>query len=184
MKEQIEKYIPYNEQEESDKKIFLKVINNKDILTRNNETGHFSASAWVVNKEKTKVLMCFHKIYNSWSWLGGHVDGNSDFKAVALKEVKEESGLKNLKILGDDIFSIEILTVDGHIKNNQYVSSHLHYNVTYLIEGDENEQLKVKEDENSAVQWFGLDEVMQASSEPWFVERIYTKLNQKLKEII
>lgn len=181
MKEKIEKYIPYNEQEEKDKQILLKVINEKDVLTRKNGTGHFSVSAWVVNADKTKVLMCYHKIYNSWSWLGGHVDGNNDFKAVALKEVEEESGLKNLKIL-DDIFSIEILTVDGHIKNNQYISSHLHYNVTYLIEGDENEPLRIKEDENSGVKWFDVNEALNASTEPWFVERIYTKLNNKLKE--
>lgn len=182
MKEKIEKYIPYNEQEEKDKQILLKVINEKDVLTRKNETGHFSVSAWVVNADKTKVLMCYHKIYNSWSWLGGHVDGNNDFKAVALKEVEEESGLKNLKILDDDIFSIEILTVDGHIKNNQYISSHLHYNVTYLIEGDENESLRIKEDENSGVKWFEVNEALNASTELWFVERIYTKLNNKLKE--
>lgn len=182
MKAEIEKYIPYNQQEENDKKILLKVIDEKNVLTRDHQTGHFSASAWVVNKTRTKVLMCYHKIYNSWSWLGGHVDGNSDFKAVALKEVKEESGLKNLKLLDDDIFSIEILTVDGHFKNNHYVSSHLHYNVTYLIEGDENEPLSIKEDENSDVRWFLLDEALKASTEPWFVENIYKKLNHKLKE--
>lgn len=181
MKKKLKDYIPYNEQEEHDKKILLRVIDEKNVLTRQNETGHFSVSTWIVNKDKTKVLMCYHNIYHSWSWLGGHVDGNEDFQSVALKEVKEESGLNNLKIL-DDIFSIEILTVDGHIKNNHYVSSHLHYNVTYLIEGDENEQLTIKEDENSNVKWFDLDEALKVSSEPWFVENIYTKLNNKLKE--
>ena len=35
-------------------------------------------------------------------------------------------------------------------------------------------------DENSRVGWFGLDEAVAASSEPWFRERIYSKLNAKL----
>ena len=133
MKEQIEQYIPYNEQEQKDQRIMLEMIDQKDVLTRQNEIGHFTVSAWVVNHDKTKVLMCYHKIYKSLSWLGGHVDGNNHFCEVALKEVHEESGLKRIRLLDDSIFSLEILTVNGHRKNNQYVSSHLHYNITYLI---------------------------------------------------
>ncbi|MGN1181475.1 MAG: NUDIX hydrolase, partial [Faecalibacillus sp.] len=169
MKQTIEQYQPYNEQEEKDKAILLKVYEEKDVLTRKNQIGHFTASAWVVNHDRTKVLMCYHHIYNSWSWLGGHVDGNDDFKSVALKEVKEESGLHHLQLLDNSIFSLEILTVDGHIKNNEYVSSHLHYNLTYLIEANEDEQLTINKDENSDLKWFTLDEALRASSEPWFV---------------
>ena len=54
LKEQIEKYIPYDVQEEKDKEQMLKFINNyDDVLTRNNIFDHFSASAFVVNKERT-----------------------------------------------------------------------------------------------------------------------------------
>lgn len=182
MKKLIERFHPYNEQEEKDQAILLKVINQKDVFTRQNQIGHFTASAWVVNQEKTKVLMCYHKIYDSWSWLGGHVDGNDDFSYVALKEVQEESGLKHLRLLDDSIFSLEILTVNGHRKNNQYVSSHLHYNITYLIEASEDEELLIKEDENSGLQWFSLEDALKASCEPWFVDNVYMKLNMKLKE--
>ena len=71
--EQIKKYIPYNEQEEKDKELMLKYIDTfKDVLTRENEICHFTASSWIVNKEKTKVLMIYHNIYNSWAWTGGH----------------------------------------------------------------------------------------------------------------
>ena len=52
LKEQIENYEPYNEQEAKDKETMLKYINTfEDVLTRNNEFGHFTASSWVVNKE-------------------------------------------------------------------------------------------------------------------------------------
>lgn len=71
LKEQIEKYIPFNEQEEVDKEYFLKYINTfEDVLTRNNWFGHFSGSAFVVNKDKTKVLMVYHNIFGSWIWPG------------------------------------------------------------------------------------------------------------------
>ena len=38
------------------------------------------------------------------------------------------------------------------------------------------------EDENKALAWFGLEEALEKSTEPWFVDRIYSKLNAKLKD--
>lgn len=61
--------------------------------------GHFSASVWTVNKERTKTLMVYHNIYNSWSWIGGHADGEEDLCAVAMRELTEETGLRNGKLL-------------------------------------------------------------------------------------
>ena len=105
MYQQITNYQPYNEQEAKDKELLLKVLKQKDVLTRENEVGHFTVSCWVLNQNHDKVLMCYHKIYNSWSWLGGHVDGEKNFKKVALKEVQEESGLENVSFMSDDLFS-------------------------------------------------------------------------------
>ena len=55
LKEQIERYIPYNEQEKSDKVIMLKSLETFDnMLTRENKICHFTASNWIVNKDRTK----------------------------------------------------------------------------------------------------------------------------------
>lgn len=183
LKEQIENYKPYNEQEEKDKEVMLKYINTfDDVLTRNNEFGHFTASSWVVNKERTKVIMIYHNIYKSWAWTGGHADGEEDLLKVAIKELKEETGVQNVKILKDDIFSLEIVPVAGHIKRGKYVSTHVHLNLTYLLEVDEKEMLKIKEDENSGVKWVELDDVEKESTEKWVIKNIYKKLNKKLEE--
>ena len=183
LREKIEKYVPYNEQEEKDKNTILKYMDAfEDTLTRNNEFGHFTASAWVVNKERTKVLMIYHNIYKSWAWTGGHADGESDLLSVAVREVKEETGVENVKVLDDDIFSLEIVCVNGHVKRGKYVSSHVHLNLTYLLEVDENEILRIKEDENSGVKWVPIDEVEVASSERWVKEKVYRKLNEKLEK--
>lgn len=177
-------YRPYNIQEEKDKNTILSFLESyEDAYERSNELAHMTASAWVVNKEKTKVLMAYHRIYDSWAWLGGHCDGNKDCLAVAIKEVKEEAGVDHVTPLSEDIFSLEVLSVDSHYKRGTYVPTHLHLNVTYLLEADEKENLHIKEDENSNVSWFGLDEAIERSNEEWFKENIYKKLNEKLREI-
>lgn len=181
--EQIRAYRPWNEQEARDKRAMLDFLaRNDDAFLRSNLTAHMTASAWVVNAARDRVLMVYHKIYDSWSWTGGHADGERALAAVALREVREETGLASARLLSPEIFSLEVLTVDGHEKKGQYVPSHLHLNVTYLMEADDAEPLTVCEEENSGVAWFTLDGALKASSEPWFVRRVYQKLNDKLKE--
>jgi len=178
---QVAAYRPYNQQEENDKIEILKQLQmQKDIFSRDNRIAHMTASAWVVNHDQTKVLMIYHNIYNSWSWLGGHADGDCHLLEVAMREVLEESGLKQVRPVTNDIYSLEILTVDGHEKNGDYVSSHLHLNITYLLEANEEETLSIKPDENSGVSWFTPQDAILASTEPWFQQRIYNKLNEKL----
>lgn len=179
--EQISAYCPVNEQEERDKELILHCLKTEpDIFSRENRLAHMTASAWIVNEDRTKVLMAYHNIYQSWSWLGGHADGEMDLLKVALKEAREESGICHVKPVSDKIYSLEVLTVDGHRKKGRYVSSHLHLNVTYLLQAEETDDLHIKEDENSNVAWFSLDGAVAASTEAWFQEHIYRKLNQKL----
>ena len=181
LSEQLERYTPYNEQEERDRALLLRALREEDnVLSRENERMHMTASAWVTNERRDRVLMAYHNIYDSWAWLGGHADGEEDLLAVALREVREESGVRHIRAASEDIFSLEILTVDGHEKRGRCVSSHLHLNVTYLLIADDTDALTVKPDENRGVRWFTPDAAVEASSEPWFRERIYKKLNAKL----
>ena len=184
MEKSIKAYMPANQQEMQDKEIMLKYLTSgEDCFTRENQMAHFTASIWTVNKARTKTLMVYHNLYDSWSWIGGHADGNEDLSAVALRELQEETGIRNASLVNRDIFSLETLAVSGHIKKGKYVPSHLHLNVTYLAEADENETLTVNEAENSAVKWWTFEEALTVSKEPWFVEHIYKKLIKKCCEL-
>lgn len=153
-------YKPYNEQEEKDKAVIMQCLDTYDnLLTRENPLAHFSSSGFIINQARDKVLMIHHNIYNEWAWTGGHTDGDSDLLAVAIREAQEETGIKEVRALSEDIFSLDVLPVNGHIKRGEYVSSHLHLSVAYLLEADETEALTIKPDENSGVKWIRIDEL-------------------------
>ena len=182
LREMLKEYVPYNEQEQKDKKVILDFLSHGyKVFSRENEVAHFTASAWVVNKARDKVLMIYHNTYNSWAWTGGHADGNENLLEVAINEAMEETGIHEVKPILKEIFSLEIITVDGHIKRGSYVPSHLHMNVTFLLEADDKELLIVKPDENSGVAWISVDKVSEACSEPWMMKWIYEKLIDKSK---
>lgn len=158
--EDIKNYKPYNEQEAKDKDLILKCINlHDDILTRENTIAHITSSGYIVNKSRTKVLMIYHNIYKSWAWTGGHADGDSDLLHVAIKEAKEETGLKNVTPVMTNILGLDVLNVNGHIKKGKYVSSHLHLSVAYLLEANEEDKLIVNEEETSGVKWLPINEL-------------------------
>ncbi len=178
-KQQLMSYSPYNEQEAADQRVILTCLNTfEDVLTRNNAIAHITCSGFVVNKGRSKALMVHHNIYHSWSWTGGHADGETDFLAVALREVEEETGVKGIPVT-TDIFSLDVLTVVGHVKNGKFITPHLHLNVAYLIEADEKQALYIAEAENSDVAWIPIDQLNDYSNEE-HMKPIYNKMVEKM----
>ena len=182
--EAIKNYIPYNDQEAKDKDLIIECINKFDnILTRENIIAHITSSGYIVNKERSKVLMIYHNIYKSWAWTGGHADGDSDLLHVAIKEAKEETGLKNVTPVMTNILGLDVLNVNGHIKKGKYVSSHLHLSVAYLLEANEEDKLIVNEEETSGVKWLPINELDIHCNEPYIINTVYSKFNKKIKEL-
>lgn len=179
----IRSYQPFNQQEASDREVILQQLEADPHVFDRDSLAHMTCSIWTVDPTVTQTLMVFHNTYGSWSWIGGHADGERDLERVALRELEEETGVADARIVPcgpGNIFSLEVLTVDGHEKRGRYVSSHVHLNVTYLAVASPDNPLRVKPDENSGVRWFALDEALKACSEPWMAEHIYKKLNEKL----
>lgn len=172
-------FSPTCEQEERDRELFLRWLERRDcpdVSTRENDVAHLTASAWVVDPSRTHALMAYHRIYDTWAWLGGHADGDFDLARVSLREVGEESGLLHARLASVAPVSLEALCVNGHVKRGTYVCSHIHLNLTYLIEADPAEPIRPKPDENRAVRWFEKDKVLTSVTEPWMARWVYPKL--------
>ena len=179
LRAQIEAFAPYNEQEEADRQQILADMDVfPELLTRENATAHFTASCWIVSSDRTRVLMAYHNLYQSWAWLGGHADGEEDLLSVALREANEESGIQAVPV-SPEIFSLEILHVAPHVKRRKFVCAHLHLNATYLLEADDAAPIRCKPDENSAVRWLAVQDVLSAVSEP-AMRPVYRKLMEKV----
>ena len=181
--EMLKKYIPYNEQEKVDIALIIKAEEIfGDILTRENQFCHLTSSAFVINKDHTKVLCIYHNIYKSWSWVGGHADGDDDMLFVAQKETKEETSLTQFNIVSEMPISVEILPVKSHVRKGKYVSAHQHLNITYLFEADENDAIQILVDENSDIGWLTIDELISKSDEPYMIP-VYQKILEKIKQL-
>jgi len=183
-------YTPFNYQEERDKEYFFKIINKYSryanpldlLLLRENKPVHFSATAFVVNKDRTKFLSSYSNIYDGWTYPGGHADGNENLLYLAILEVYEEIGIK-ATILDESIFSIQVLQIPNHVRKDNFVSAHTHLDVIYLLEADDTVPIIITPDKNIVIKWFTLDENAYASLAE-ITKPVHKKLVEKLTKNI
>lgn len=175
-------FLPANDQEQSDKKLIQDLIwqYGDELLSRETAVAHITSSGLVINESFDKILMVHHNIYNTWTWTGGHSDGDQDLLAVALKEAVEETGVRTIRPFSEKILSLDILPVYGHRKNSRYVSAHLHLSAAFLLIAEENEPLTINPHENSGVLWVPRSEAAEYSNEPFMLE-IYQKILKRAR---
>lgn len=180
--EAIETFQPLCGQEETDQRLMLEYyrIFGEKILFRTCEMAHMTASSMIFNRDRTKVLMAYHNIYDSWAWTGGHSDGEPDGLVTALKEAKEETGITRVRVLDERAASLEILQVQPHWKRGKFVSAHVHLNLSYLLEADEREMIHICEGENSRVGWIPVEDLEKKVSETHMLP-VYRKLIERGK---
>ena len=140
----------------------LDFLNKKgNSFSKENKEGHFTGSAWIVNPDRSMVLMTHHRKLNMWLQLGGHADGMEDLISVAIREAKEESGFNEFVLLSDRIFDLDIHKFPA----TKDEPRHHHYDVRFLLEADPNNNTIIISDESIDVQWIPLDKVLSLNPE-------------------
>lgn len=142
----------YPEEKAAKERMIAFIKEHKNCFERSLEIGHMTASAWLENKEGTHAVLMRHAKLDQWFQLGGHCDGVSDMLAVALKEAREESGIRKIKPAMLTIFDIDIHTIPA----TKTVKEHEHFDVRFLLRVTSNEQLSANS-ESKELRWIAKD---------------------------
>ncbi|MEK6780566.1 MAG: NUDIX hydrolase [Bacteroidota bacterium] len=145
---------------------FLELLTSNDAFHRTYLPGHITGSAWIINADKTKVLLVHHAKLNKWLQPGGHADGDDNVLRVA----EEETGLKQLTVIGEQIYDLDIHL----IPTRKDFPQHFHYDIRFLVQADEKERIVVSE-ESHDVKWIPLLSLETYNSEPSII-----RMKQKL----
>jgi 8-oxo-dGTP pyrophosphatase MutT (NUDIX family) len=124
-----------------------------DCLIRSNLAGHLTGSAFVVDRERKRLLLIHHRALDRWLQPGGHADGDHDLERVARREVLEETGLGDLELLSPRPFDLDIHPIPA----KPGVPGHLHYDVRFLFAAGGEARLQGDEREVRAAAWVPLD---------------------------
>jgi len=162
----------YNPNDNNQLKIRDQMLNflseHGDCFERSFMPGHFTASAWLLNKAGDSALLMHHAKLKLWLQLGGHCDGNCDVLDVALKEAREESGIQSIEPVSTEIFDLDIHKIPIY-KNDP---EHLHYDVRFLLQVQSDEPLKAN-NESDALKWFHFNESLPTNESS--VTRMFKK---------
>lgn len=128
--------------------LFMELLDDRaNAFLRARLAGHFTGSAWLVDRSGSRVLLTHHRKLDRWLQLGGHADGERDLAVVALTEAEEESGLSGLTV------EQAIFDLDRHwIPEHKGVPAHWHYDVRYVVHAGANEGYVVS-DESHDLAW-------------------------------
>ncbi len=130
------------------------VENHPDCFQRELSVGHVTGSAWIVNPSRDKALMLHHRKLDRWLQPGGHADGEADVLAVALREAREETGLRGIRPLSRAIFDVDIHTIPAR----GHEPEHEHFDVRFLLLADEEEPLCLSR-ESRQLAWVAMAEL-------------------------
>lgn len=130
---------------------------------RENQCGHLTASAWVVDTTQMKVLLTHHKKLDMWVQLGGHIEAeDKDIYAACVRELKEESGFTNLELVSKAIFDIDVHTIPI---SNAGFPAHSHYDIRFLFQGDSSQTPIFDTKESHHVTWVDMNKISNYSNE-------------------
>ena len=177
--QELEKYKPLDEQEkENVKKVLEFLANNTNCYDRSNLKGHITAGGLVVDG-KGNVLLNHHKKTGMWFQFGGHSDGDANCINVARREISEEAGIFDCKLISNDIFDVDVQQIAYSTKKNE--PEHFHYDINFLfLVKDKSFEIS---NESTEIKWVSIEEAKNLiNKEDKAMQRMLKKYELYCKE--
>lgn len=172
MAEELDCYLRFHPDQRSVVDAFREIATDPRAFERERSEGHFTGSAFVVNRERTHTLLVHHRSLGIWVQPGGHADGERDLRKVAETELVEETGVEQFRLVPDRIFDL-----DRHeIPANGGVPRHYHYDVRYLVIAPIEQQIR-RSAESIDVRWVSFADIDSLTNEQ-SVLRMVAKANE------
>ncbi|MEM9714280.1 MAG: NUDIX hydrolase [Actinomycetota bacterium] len=149
----VEAFTPADDDQSAARRQILDLITTHDeSLHRTCMTGHLTGSAVVVDRGVTRTLVLFHRKLQKWLQPGGHVDGDANLAAGALREATEETGIAGLEVWSEPV------DLDVHVVEPPSEAAHLHLDVRYVVRAPDG-AIEQGNHESEQLLWVALDEL-------------------------
>ncbi|MDO8428754.1 MAG: NUDIX domain-containing protein [Candidatus Diapherotrites archaeon] len=130
---------------------------------------HFTAGTFIVHQ--SKVLLILHRKLNKWLPPGGHVDENELPDQCALREAKEEVGLKIKLIsfanhLPKKFKTTKVLVQPFHVNVHQISKNHEHVGFVFFGKPIGKPKIKMNKKEIVKASWFSEKDLVKLKNLP------------------
>ena len=160
------------------------INSDKSFISRKNFSGHITASAFVLDRTLSKILLVQHKNLNKYIQPGGHVDETDEsIHSAARRELEEETGFAGgtfvplNKAFPDIPIDIDIHTIPENSKKQEPEHIHVDFRYVFILENDN--QGKISEEEIGDIVWKPISEFERMNSD---TGRAVQKINKLISE--
>ncbi|MGH9111428.1 MAG: NUDIX hydrolase [Acidimicrobiales bacterium] len=126
---------------------------------------HVTGSALVVHPPSRRVLLRWHDRQQGWLQVGGHADpGESDPRAIALREAREETGLTDVAAWPDPAQPQLVHAVIVAVPAARGEPAHEHADLRFVLATSHPDDA-TPETPEAELRWLSLDEALEAAGE-------------------
>ena len=143
-------------------------------FSRERREGHLTASAWVLDPPRRRVLLVHHRKLGKWLQPGGHADGDPDLLRVARREVLEETSVETTAPEGPRLFDLDVHPIPLHGET----PAHEHFDVRFLLVATASTE-PVGNDETHEARWVPLEDL-----EGFTGEESMLRMRDKAQELL
>ena len=169
VKSVVDKYLEYYPNEDLSKLLLLlghNMDNKSNLFNRKNFEGHITASGYIYALKTSKLLLLEHKALNKYLQPGGHVEVIDDsIIDTARREIKEETGLSNLKNINIDEDVDVPFDINSHFipeNEKKKEEGHYHHDFRYLFVVENEENVILDSNESNNYEWIDINTILDS----------------------